>query len=97
METEGRLVEYVCGATYADLPPSILEVVKNQVLTVPGYDDRGGRGRLVNAAAGFVNKESDGKEEADHPHPRGEGPGPGRGPPPRGDGEGPRSSGHAAF
>ncbi len=36
METEGRLVEYVCRATYGDLPPSVLEVVKNQVLTELG-------------------------------------------------------------
>ncbi|MGC9977068.1 MAG: MmgE/PrpD family protein, partial [Syntrophales bacterium] len=63
METEGRLVEYVCGATYADLPPSVLEVVKNQVLTVLGTTIAGAEAEgcmpLVN-----LYKELGGKGEA---------------------------------
>jgi 2-methylcitrate dehydratase PrpD len=63
METEGRLVEYVCGATYADLPPSVLEIVKNQVLTVLGTTIAGAE---ADGCVPLVNlyKELGGKGEA---------------------------------
>jgi 2-methylcitrate dehydratase PrpD len=36
METEGKLVEYVCRSTYSALPALALKVIKNQVLAVLG-------------------------------------------------------------
>jgi 2-methylcitrate dehydratase PrpD len=63
MDTEGRLVEYVCGASYTDLPPPVLEVVKNQVLTVLGTtiagSEEGGCVPLLN-----LYRELGGKGEA---------------------------------
>jgi 2-methylcitrate dehydratase PrpD len=36
METEGRLVEYVYGTTFSNVPQAALKVIKNQVLAVLG-------------------------------------------------------------
>jgi 2-methylcitrate dehydratase PrpD len=36
METERKLVEYICTSNFGDLPPEPLNVVKNMVLTVLG-------------------------------------------------------------
>ncbi len=36
MKAEERLVEYVCGATFADVPAEAVELIKNQLLTVLG-------------------------------------------------------------
>jgi 2-methylcitrate dehydratase PrpD len=63
METEGRLVEYICGATFEDVPSASMEVIKHQLLTVLGTTIAGasaeGCGPLVN-----FYKELGGKEEA---------------------------------
>jgi 2-methylcitrate dehydratase PrpD len=63
METEKRLVEYVCGATFSDIPADALDVVKNQLLTVLGTTIAGasaeGCERLVD-----LYRELGGKEEA---------------------------------
>ena len=36
METEKKIVEYICSSKFEDLPPEPLSVVKNMVLTVLG-------------------------------------------------------------
>ncbi|HME42273.1 MAG TPA: MmgE/PrpD family protein [Syntrophorhabdales bacterium] len=63
METEKKIVEYLCRATYKELSPGPLGVVKNQLLTVLGTTIAG------SAAEGCktletIYKKLDGKEEA---------------------------------
>jgi 2-methylcitrate dehydratase PrpD len=36
METERRIVKFVCGATFSDVPPTAMRLIKNQVLAVLG-------------------------------------------------------------
>jgi len=63
MKTEERLAEFVCSATFADLPTDALDLVKNQLLTVLGTTIAGASAEgcepLVN-----LYRELGGKEEA---------------------------------
>ena len=43
METERKLVEYICESNFGDIPPKPLGVVKNMVLTVLGTTIAGAR------------------------------------------------------
>jgi 2-methylcitrate dehydratase PrpD len=63
METEGRLVEYVCGANFADLPSACLELIKSQLLTVLGTTIAGADADGCATLARFY-RELGGKEEA---------------------------------
>ena len=42
METEGRLVEYVCRTTFSDVSRAAMEVMRHQVLAVLGTTIAGG-------------------------------------------------------
>ena len=63
METEGRLVEYVCGATYADVPGTAMDVIKNQLLTVLGTTIAGASAEGCEPLVDFY-RELGGKAEA---------------------------------
>ncbi len=63
MKTEDRLAEYVCGATFADVPIDAMEVVKNQLLTVLGTTIAGASAEGCEPLVDFY-RELGGKEEA---------------------------------
>jgi len=61
METERKLVEYICESNFEDIPPQPLGVVKNMVLTVLGTTIAGARAEgcepLVNLYRGLAGAE----------------------------------------
>ncbi len=63
METERRLVEYVCRTSFGDLPETALTVIKNQVLAVLGTTIAGASAEGCEAIAS-LEKELGGREEA---------------------------------
>ncbi len=63
METEGRLVEYVYSATFADIPTAAIDVIKNQLLTVLGTTIAGASAEGCEPLVDFY-RELGGKGEA---------------------------------
>jgi len=63
METERRLVEFVCRTGFADIPPDVLEVSKKQLLAIMGTTIAGAHAEGCAAAADSAKKLG-GKAEA---------------------------------
>ena len=63
METERRLIEYVCRTAFNDIPESAMRVTRNQVLAVLGTTIAGASAEGCEAVVGLA-KELGGKAEA---------------------------------
>jgi len=63
METERTIVQYVCGAGFADLPAGALGVIKNQILAVIGTTIAGSSAEGADAVVRMA-RDLGGKEEA---------------------------------
>ena len=63
MESERRVVEFVRGATFSDVPPAAMKLVKNQVLAVLGTTIAGAFADGCETVVGLA-KELGGKAEA---------------------------------
>jgi 2-methylcitrate dehydratase PrpD len=63
LETEKKIVRYICQATYEDLKPGPLGVVKNQLLTVLGTTIAGSAAEGCKTVA-EIYRDLNGKEEA---------------------------------
>jgi len=63
METESRIVEYICNTAFTDLPYSALRVVKNQLLSVIGTTIAGASAEGCESIVS-LGKEIGGKAEA---------------------------------
>jgi 2-methylcitrate dehydratase PrpD len=63
METESRIVEYICNTAFTDLPYSALRVVKNQLLSVIGTTIAGASAEGCESIVS-LEKEIGGKAEA---------------------------------
>lgn len=63
MKAENKLVEYICGATFADVPRPAMDVIKNQLLTVFGTTIAGASAEGCESLVDFY-RELGGKSEA---------------------------------